>query len=423
MPDHFSTILDHLTNHRIEGIDAGDNIFYPAYSGYSLANLPASVCAWLGAPPLGAAPLDSVYTTTMKDRYRHVVVTVVDALGLDLFMQFLDQSPWQDWLPHALLAPLTSVTPSTTASALTTLWTGVPPSGHGIMGHEMWLKEYGMIAEMILQAPAAFIGDAGSLQRAGFSPFQFLPVPTLGNYLTAQGVDVFALQPASIARSGLSTMLLGGAEVLPYRNLSDLWVTLDALLARQQGKTTYVYAYWGDIDELSHRYGPGDERVLFEFDAFSRSAERFAAHRLRHGRGDTLWIMLADHGHIPTPANPHYELRNHPALLDDLVMAPSGENRLPYFFLRPGHTDHAREYIEQAWPGEFRILPSSAVLETDLFGNGEPYARTAERLGEWVLFPQGDAYLWWADKPNTLVARHGGLSRQEMLVPFWAMEL
>lgn len=423
MPDLISTVMPHLNSHRIRGINAGSGALYPEYSGYSLANLPASVCAWLGAPGFGDSPLDSAYTTTLKDRYRHVVVTVVDALGLDLFLQLIDRDPWQGWLSHALLAPLTSVTPSTTASALTTLWTGAPPSMHGVLGYEMWLKEYGMIANMILQAPAAFNGESGSLQRAGFSPLEFLPVPTLGSYLTARGVDVFALQPIAIVRSGLSTMLLGGANVLGYRNLSDLWITLKSLLEQQQGKTTYTYIYWGDLDELSHRHGPADERIKLEFDAFSRGVEWFVAHRQPSAQRDTLWIILADHGQIPTPVNPRFELRNHPPLLDDLVMVPSGENRLPYFFLRPGHADRVRDYIEQAWPGEFQVMPSATTLEAGLFGSGTPYARTAERLGDWMLLPQADAYLWWADRPNTMLARHGGLSRQEMLVPFWAMEI
>lgn len=423
MPDLIAALLPHLMRYRIEGIDAGEEEILPAYDGYSLVNLPSTVCGWLGIPGIGAPALSAAYTSALKPRYRHVVVTLVDALGLSLFEQFLCQSPWQGWQPRAVLAPLTSITPSTTASALTSIWTGAAPASHGILGYEMWLKEYSLIANMITHSPAASNGDVGSLQRAGFSPGQFLPVPTLGNHLAAQGVDVFALQPFSIYRSGLSTMLLSGVEVFPYRNLSDLWVTLDDLLDRQQGKQTYAYVYWGDIDELSHRFGPQDERVRLEFDTFSRTAERFITHRWRHGRGDVLWVLAADHGQISTPPDPHYELRSHPALLDDLVMVPSGENRLPYFFLRPGREDHAREYLERTWPGEFRIIPSAAALATGLFGSEVPYSRTVERLGDWVVLPRGSTYLWWADKPNSMLGRHGGLNRQEMLVPLWLMEL
>lgn len=423
MPNLTAKILPQLKARQMNGVDAGSGAVYPAYDGFSLINLPHSICSWLEQPGIGAAPLDSVYSAALRNHYKHVVVVLVDGLGLDLFQQFLEQHPWRQWLPNSILAPLTSISPSTTSSALTSIWTGVPPSTHGILGYEMWLKEYGMIANMILHSPAAFNGDVGGLLRAGFSPQQFLPVPTLGRHLLAQNVDVFALQPNAIARSGLSTMLLGGAEVLSYRNLSDLWVTLDELLDKQRGKSTYAYVYWGDIDELSHRFGPQDERIVLEFDTFSRTIQRFVSQRQKQSRGDTLLGLLSDHGQISTPLDPRYELRSHPALLDDLAMLPSGENRLAYFFLRPGREDHARDYIDRVWPGEFIIFPSETVLNAGLFGPGTPYARVHERLGDLVVFPQATAYLWWADKPNPLLGRHGGLSPQEMLVPFWAMGL
>lgn len=423
MPNLTAEILPQLISRQMNGVDAGSGAVYPAYDGFSLINLPHSVCGWLGQPGIGAAPLDSVYSAPLRDHYQHVVVVLVDGLGLDLFQQFLEQNPWRQWLPNSILAPLTSIMPSTTSAALTSIWTGVSPAAHGILGYEMWLKEYGMIANMILHSPAAFNGDAGGLLRAGFSPQQFLPVPTLGRHLSAHEVDVFALQPNAIARSGLSTMLLGGAEVLSYRNLSDLWVTLDELLDKQRGKSTYAYVYWGDIDELSHRFGPQNERVKLEFDTFSRTIHRFVTQHQKQYRGNTLLVLLADHGQISTPLNPRYELRSHPALLEDLVMPPSGENRLAYFFLRPGREDHARDYIERSWPDEFKMIPSETVLTAGLFGPGTPYTRVHERLGDWAVFPQGAAYLWWADKPNPLLGRHGGLSLQEMVVPFWAMEI
>ena len=423
MPDLLSTLLPLLQSRRLPGLDAGPSAVYPAYDGYSLSNLPASVCQWLGQPTLSAMLLAPAYLESLGRRYQHVIVTLVDGLGLNLFETFLEQTPWKNWLPDSLLAPLTSISPSTTATALTSLWTGAYPSEHGILGYELWLKEFGLIANMIQHSPAAFNGDVGGLQRAGFDPANFLPAPRLGQHLSTGGVGVFALQPAAIARSGLSSMLLTGAEVVGYRNLSDLWVTLDHLLQRQRGKPTYAYVYWSDVDELSHRFGPQDERVTLEFGTFSRTLQNFVSRLQKRAQSDTLLVMLADHGQINTPLNPRFELQSYPGLLADLVMAPSGENRLPYFFLRPGRADHAREVIQEIWPDEFLIVPSEAALSAGLFGPGQPYARVPERLGDWVLIPQGGAYMWWANKENPLRGRHGGLSPQEMLVPFWAMEI
>jgi len=423
MPDLTSEFLPGLLSNRLPGVDAGNDAVHPAYDGCSIANLPASIGAWLGSPGFGGGPLAGAYIQGLRSHYRNVVVMLVDGLGLKFFQRFLDEEPWKNWLPEARLAALSSIVPSTTTSALTSLWTGVPPALHGIMGYEMWLKEYGIIANMILQSPASFNGDIGSHQRAGFTPAAFLPVPTLGSFLVKCGVEVFAFQPAPIARSGLSTMLLDGSQIVGYRNLSDLWVSLEEVLERQHGNPAYAYVYWSDVDELSHRFGPQDERVRLEFETFSRTLQRFITRRMAHGTGDTLWVLLADHGQIATPVNPHYDLRSHPELLDDLVMVPCGENRLPYLYLRPGREPHVLETLERVWPGEFLSMASSEALTTGLFGSGKPYPKVADRLGDRILFPQGDAYLWWADKANPLRGRHGGLSPQEMLVPLWMMEI
>jgi hypothetical protein len=40
-----------------------------------------------------------------------------------------------------------------------------------------------------------------------------------------------------------------------------------------------------------------------------------------------------------------------------------------------------------------------------------------------IVAARDDAYLWWAQKDDFMFGRHGGLHRQEMLVPFLAVRL
>ncbi len=56
MPNLVPAILPLLEEHRLPGLDAGARVIYPHYQGYSLANLPSSVCGWLGAPAFRSAP-------------------------------------------------------------------------------------------------------------------------------------------------------------------------------------------------------------------------------------------------------------------------------------------------------------------------------------------------------------------------------
>ncbi len=432
MTDLLDTLLPLLEAHRLPGgADYGNDIIYPFYPEFSLSNLPASICYWLGAPPLGAPPLGRELMEPIGGPYQHVVLLLVDGLGLDLFLRLSQPGSgksgnkpiWQRMLPQGLLGSITSIAPSTTSAALTTLWTGQTPAEHGIMGYEVWLKEYGMIANMIFQTAAAFHGDTGGLRRAGFSPETFLPSKTLGTHLLENGVLPYAFQPSGIARSGLSVMHMKDVNIFPYRSRSDLWISLANTLASNRSERTYSYVYWGDIDDLSHRYGPGDERVRLELASFSLMLERFLASLKTRQNGRTLFIMTADHGHIHTEPNPNLELRNHPEFLSYLAMLPTGESRLSYLTLHPGREDDMRAYVEKHWPGQFRLAPTKEVLELTLLGTGKIYPPVYDRTGDWIAVPQGNNYWWFSDRDNPLIGRHGGLSRDEMLVPLFAMEV
>jgi hypothetical protein len=104
-------------------------------------------------------------------------------------------------------------------------------------------------------------------------------------------------------------------------------------------------------------------------------------------------------------------------------MQPTGENRLAYLFIRPGQVEAVAEYFSRTWPQGFHLLPSDYALECGLLGPGEPAPATRERLGDRIAIARGSAFLWWAPKENVLIGRHGGVSPDEMLVPFLAARL
>jgi hypothetical protein len=420
--------MPRLESHSLPGLNAGSYSFYPHYEGLSLVNRPASICHWLGARTFGAPPLADEILSALPGQYRHVILLVVDGLGLDQ-LETLTQTGsarpasagratfWQRLLDQALLAPITSISPSTTAAAITSLWTGKPAGDHGILGYEMYLKEYGLIANMITHSPVSFTGDVGGLRRSGFQPETFLTVPTLGPHLLMNGVKTTAMQHAAIAHSGLSTMLFPSVDVVPFRSSSDLWVTLPNLLESQASETTYTYVYWGELDELSHKFGPNDRRVEVEFTLFSYLLDGFINQMRKNAKGDTLLLITADHGHLHTPQVANQEMRFHPQFSTNLHLNPSGESRLAYLYLRPNREEQLREYIQNTWPGRFEMVPSETVIRSGLFGSNASHNRLTERVGDQVLFAQDDAYLWWADKANPLNGRHGGLTRTEMVVP------
>ncbi len=423
-------LLPRLEAHRLGDLNAGPDAVYPFYDGYSLVNIPGSICRWLGAPAFGQTLAADILDLYQQD-YRQVILLVVDGMGLNTLegairqaQQEPDLAVWGEMAAEGTLAPLTSIVPSTTTAALTSLWSGSTPAEHGVVGYEVWLKEYSLIANMIYHTPASFTGDIDSLRKTGFDPETFLPVPVLGTFLARNGVKSYAFQHRSIAFSGLSTMLLRGTEIYAYRSLSDLWVTLDAMLDTRADERNYTYIYWGDLDEHSHRFGPADPRVALELAGFSRQLGHFMrARKKKSGRGDTLLLITADHGHIHTPPDASFELRHHPELMDCLVMTPSGEARLPYVYLRPGREQDFLGYLEATWPGQFPAVPAEQAIQAGLFGHRGVYEKLPNRVGDWIVFPQNGAYWWFGSRDNLLLGRHGGLSRTEMLIPLFSVVL
>jgi predicted AlkP superfamily pyrophosphatase or phosphodiesterase len=97
--------------------------------------------------------LDVALLAPLGDRYRHVVVLLMDALSIGRLRRWISEGltpVWGNLAGQGWLAPLTSIVPSTTSAVLTSLWTGVSAAVHGIAGYELWLKEYGVVANTIL---------------------------------------------------------------------------------------------------------------------------------------------------------------------------------------------------------------------------------------------------------------------------------
>ena len=427
MPDLSSQILPKIYQHKIDGIPLEGDYVFPHYDGLSLVNIPGTITKLLGAPDFGKPPLDKTITDTLKGSYEKVVLLLVDAMDIELFQQMMSQEKDLFWGHHydqVTYTPITSICPSTTASALSTLWTGEGPATHGIIGYEMWAKEFGMVINNIQHAPASARGDTGGLSRSGFDPNAFIRKPLLGTHLKNNGIQPTTFIHTRIAHSGLSVMQMEDVDLQTYVDEADLCISLADYINSRRGIREYIYVYYSDVDTLMHRFSANDKRVSMQFEAFSALFERALLNNLSESSAENvLLITIADHGSIVTPKKPRYDLVNHLDLMDHFVMQPTCENRLAFFYVKPGKKQAVRDYFQETWPGEFDLLDSDAALESGLFGDAPFNKDIRDRIGNLVAIARGDAYLWWAPKPNPLAGRHGGLSKEEMLVPFYALPL
>src|SRR5436190_23672854 len=179
----------------------------PDYEGGSLVNLVASVVASRGGKPLHA-PLRNFAIPPAKN----LVLLIIDGLGDN----YLARRARGSELHRRRRMSLTSVFPSTTASAITTSYTGRTPLEHGLTGWFTYFGEAGCVSAAL---PFRSRGDMASLTTRGVSAEQIFTVPSLFGAVPVRSIVVTYRE---IIDSHYNTVHCRGAERLAYSSADEL---------------------------------------------------------------------------------------------------------------------------------------------------------------------------------------------------------
>ena len=382
-----------------------DNV-YPDYRGGSIVNLMSSILAAYGAE-CEIYPLLKHLSPDRLRQSRNLVLLVIDGLGYDYLTRHGQGSVLNQNLQH----PITSVAPPTTATAITTFLTGLAPQQHGLTGWFTWFRELGSVLAVLPFKPRCSHEPLG---RAGISAealFGHVPV------FDQLQVRSYSLCPDWIAQSDFNRAHLGRAELVPFQGLDDCLSHITRL-AHADDEQKYIYAYWPGFDRLAHSEGIGSDvtaRHFSELDAgFARLLDSLAG-------SDTTVIVTADHGFVDIEEQQKIPLDAHPVMKACLSIPLCGEQRLSYAYVRHGKREQFEYYIEQHLSHAMELQRSERLLHGNLFGLGKAHPELLSRIGDYILIMK-DGYVIHdpipGEQPPQMVGFHGGLSEQEMVVPF-----
>jgi hypothetical protein len=353
----------------------------PDYAGACLSNVAPALLAgegdppaWLPAPAVGAP---------------QVVLLALDGLGWDQLEARRDLAPT---LAAMEGGPITTVAPSTTATALSSLTLGCPPGQHGVVGYRINVR--GDVLNVLRwQIPA---GDARSIippgEVQGRAPFLGRRPPVVTR--------------AEFAGTGFTAAHLADVRFFGWRVTSTLVTEVRRNL---RGGEPFVYAYYDGVDKVAHEYGLGEH-----YDAELASADRLVADMADALPPGAALVVTSDHGQV--------QVGEAIVPIHEDVMASvellSGEGRFRWLHARPGALDDlaaaAREWHgDRAW-----VRTREEVIADQWFGPkvSEP---AAARFGDVVLAAIDPvAFEDPADTgPYRLQCRHGSLTPAEMKVP------
>ena len=372
----------------------------PDYLGGSLVNLVASIVAARGGTALHPA-LKNLRHEELREA-RNVVLLLIDGLGDN----YLTRRGAGGALARARRSALTSVFPSTTASPITTSYTGCTPLEHGLTGWFTYFGEAGCVAAAL---PFRSRGDMLPLARRGVTPQQIYISPSIFEQLPVRSIVV---THKDIVDSEYNARHCRGAQRLAYETLDELVAQVEAA-AKSGAERKFIYAYWPVYDMVSHRFGCASAEAFAAFEAIDAAFERLAA---RLSGTESQLIASADHGFIDVPPEASLEL---PTFLTSELRFPlCGERRVAYC-----HVREPKGFMEKAkdWLGERAdVLPSRQLLDEGWFGAGTAHPRFAERIGDVALLMRGRHTVkdWTAGESRHLhIGNHGGTSEDEMMIP------
>ena len=371
----------------------------PDYAG-SLVNLMASIVQSRGGSPRHA-PLSSLHATELASA-RNVVLLVIDGLGDG----YLRRRGAGGELDRRRKRAITSVFPSTTATAITTSYTGCTPLEHGLTGWFSYFGEAGCVGSPLTFASR---GDGVPLQKRGLSPQRAFGSPGIFESIPVRS---FIVTYRDIIDSAYNLHHCVGAERIAYETAEELPGAVERAVKSGDDRKL-VYAYWPDYDRYAHRYGSEGAEPQAQF---ARIDAAFGMLLLRLAGTDSIVLATADHGFVDVSPDESLEL---PPSLSSLLRFPlSGERRVAYC-----HVQSKTEFLGRAgeWFGERAdVRPSQALVDEGWFGGGVPHPRFAERVGDVTLVMRGRYTIkdWVAGEARHLhIGNHGGTSEQEMTIP------
>ena len=377
----------------------------PDYRGGSIVNLMASLGAALGAPsdlyePLAILPAERLAAA------RRIALVVIDGLGAELLAHL---APRGALAAHAH-GRMTSVYPPTTASAVTTLMSGLAPQQHGLTGWFMHFRKLGAVTAVLPFVPRY---GRKPLAASGIEPGDLIDAPSFAARISQPAA---MLLPDDLAESGFSRLLGAGARRDGYRDLDDFAVRLSAFVGGRD-EARYLYAYWPELDRLAHLHGPSGIAVATHFAALEARLAPIMAQAAAHG---TLVIVTADHGFIDSGPDERIETSDHPTLAAMLSLPLCGEPRTAYAYVQGSALAAFEAYVGDMLGDAVSLYRAADFIAEGWFGHGPAHPELAARMGDYVLCLRERLTLRdgvVGERPFNLRGQHGGTSAAEQYVP------
>ena len=331
-----------------------------------------------------------MFDELLKKNYKNVVVMLFDGLGIDALEHHLKS---ESFLRRHLQGSISSVFPTTTTAATTTIESGLTPAEHGWLGWSLYFNEIDKIVDIFINK------EKNSKESAA-------------NYHVAESIipykNIYEQINETSNAKAYSVSLFGTNKVTSF----DEIFTEVKRLCNQDGNK-YIYAYCSEPDSTMHINGCYSKLVTQWAEKIDKKVESMC-NELK----DTLVIVTADHGHI----NIEYKfISDYPNLNKMLERPISIEDRATCFFVKDDYKNQFAFEFSKVFGLDFLLLTKKEIIEQKLFGDGKKHHKLEEFIGDFLAVAIADKAIAYNHESNQFISHHAGMTDSEMLIPFIAV--
>ena len=364
----------------------------PVIPDYSGANLTGIIPGCL----LGASGRRPNWFPQPLQEAERIVLLVIDGLGYEQLQRHAHIAPN---LMSLVGGSITTIAPSTTASALTSLVTGASPAEHGIVGYRMDMGDS-------IMNSLRWWSDTRDLRKV-HPPATVQPIPPF------VGMTIPVVSRAELEGSAFTEAHLRGSRPCGWRAASSIVAQCANLISSGE---KFVYAYYDGIDKIAHERGFGAY-----YDSEIAATDWLVGSLLNTVPSGTTLAITADHGQVQVDDNVVHLSNDIKASLHH----QSGEGRFRWLHAKRGQESDLLQIATDSYSDIAWVASRDQVIEEAWLGparGGRIADQVKRRLGDVALVPfTATTFDDPLDSgPFSLVCRHGSLTADEMFVPFLA---
>lgn len=317
--------------------------------------------------------------------FQQIVVLLIDGMG----MYQLQYACPTGFLRRNLLTSVSTVYPSTTVAATTSILTGKTPYETAWLGWQQYFHE---IDENLIM----FLNENYYTRKPYFIPsyaYQAVPVKTMIEECHQKNIGAKEIYPA-FREGGVHT----------FQELCER-----IAFESETQEARLIYGYWDALDSIMHTYGvhtTHSTNMLHEID------ERLCNLEGKLSK-DTGLLVIADHGHINVT---NKLLVEYPDIIECLRILPSLEDRARNFYVKEGMCSLFKQRFEAAFQDSYILYTKQEALDCHLFGFGIQHERLEGFLGDYIACAISDVNIAY-DKEHIVRGSHAGLRKEEVEVP------